>query len=42
MAPRRRGVAADRIVEITKGSDRLVEKRYRPAVEEAGAIRRQP
>jgi ASPIC and UnbV/FG-GAP-like repeat len=34
-----RGVAADRIVEITEGSDRLVEKRYRPAAEgeEVGA-----
>jgi hypothetical protein len=32
-----RGVAADRIVEITEGSDRLVEKRYRPAVDEAAA-----
>ena len=33
-----RGVAADRIVEVTEGSDRLVEKRYRPAaVEVVGA-----
>jgi ASPIC and UnbV/FG-GAP-like repeat len=32
-----RGVAADRIVEVTEGSDGLVEKRYLPAAVEVGA-----
>jgi hypothetical protein len=37
-----RGVAADRIVEIIEGSDLLIEKRYRPALDEMAAIAPKP